>query len=132
MRESKNQAEENYNNQFGEKRDYDIAYIAMRERQYYVLYEMYKNVRDVKTKPQTAIYLADFMEELANVFHEENDCKLLMERFKDMDRYMKEQPLPEGRQEFEDRARLFVLMRNMEDFIEIKKAFIELEKGKEK
>ena len=132
LRDAKNQAEENYNNQFGEKRDYDMAYIAMRERQYYVLHEMYKNVREVKTKPQTAAYLAGFIEELANVFHEENDCILLMEQFEDMDQYMKAQPLPEGRQEFEDRARLFVLMRNIETFIEIKKAFIELEKVKEK
>lgn len=127
LRDAKNRAEENYNNQFGKKRDYDIAYMEMRERQYNVLHEMYKNVRDVKTKPQTAAYLSDFMTELAKVFHEENDCKLLMEQFETMDKFMKAQPLPENRQEFEDRARLFVLMRNIENFIEIKKEFIELE-----
>lgn len=128
LRDAKNRAEENYNNQLGRKRDYDIAYIEMREKQYSVLREMYKNVREVKTKPQTAAYLAGFIEELAKVFHEENDCKLLLEQFEAMDKHMKAQPLPENRQEFEDRARLFVFMRNIETFIEIKKAFIELEK----
>ena len=47
----------------------------------------------------------------------------LMEAFKEMDAYMKKQPLPTVRQEFEDRARLFIMMRHIEEFITIKKEF---------
>lgn len=127
LRNAKNMAEENYNNQFGNKRDYDKDYIAMRERQYNELLDMYENAKNIKTTPQTAAYLAEFLNDMAKVFHEDNDGKLLMEKFRAMNDFMKEQPLPEGRQEFEDRARLFVLMRNIETFIEIKQLFIRME-----
>ena len=67
--------------------------------------------------------IADFFEKMAKDFHRHNDGKVLMDEFKEMDRYMKKQPLPTERQEFEDRARLFVLMRYIEEFIEIKMEF---------
>ena len=42
-----------------------------------------------------------------------------------MDVWMKSKPLPVERKEFEDRARLFALMRDMEEFIGIKVEFSE-------
>jgi uncharacterized membrane protein YgaE (UPF0421/DUF939 family) len=38
---------------------------------------------------------------------------------------MKEMPLPPGRSEFEDRARLFAVMRRLEEFLKIKKDYVE-------
>lgn len=123
LREAKNAAEENYNNRLRKKDTSDMEYIAMRQRQYNVLYDMYKTARTMETKPHTAQTISDFFEKMAEEFHRENDGMALMAAFKEMDAYMKKQPLPTKRQEFEDRARLFIMMRYIEEFITIKKEF---------
>lgn len=127
LREAKNAAEENFNNQLRKRDKADMEYIAMRQRQYNVLYDMYKIVSTLKTKPHTAEIVSDYFEKMASVFHRDNDGKTLLAEFKEMDAYMKKQPLPVVRQEFEDRARLFSLMRCIEEFIEIKMEFISIE-----
>lgn len=123
IRKAKNLAEENYNNQFGNKDCFDMAYIAMREQQYLVLYEMYKDARKLESKPVTAEKIATFFADMADTFGRDNDGTSLMEQFQEMDRYMKAQPLPVTRQEFEDRATLFHLMREIEAFVHIKVEF---------
>lgn len=127
IREAKNIAEENFNNQLFTKDKSDLDYIAMRHKQYTVLYNMYKITKRIETTPATAGKIADFFDEMASVFHKDNDGKRLMSQFQEMDAYMKKKTLPSERQEFEDRARLFVLMRNIEEFIEIKMIFLEME-----
>ena len=116
-------AEENFNNQFGTKDIFDKEYIAMRDKQCQVLYEMYKDVRLLNSSPITAQKIADFFVAIAKSYDKENDATQLLRQFKEMDAYMKEQPLPISREEFEDRARLFVLMRSIEEFLQIKMEF---------
>lgn len=130
IREAKNTAERNYNNQLNIDRDVDVEYIAMRHRQYAVLREMYKMVSTLETTPSTARVISDFFGNIAEAFHEENDCKQLMEQFAEMDSYMDVQELPRNRQEFEDRARLFLLMSYIREFLEIKMKFIETDKSR--
>ncbi len=127
IRDAKNTAELNYKNRLKRERDSDAAYIAMRNRQYAVLREMYKMVSTLETTPGTARAISDFFGYMADAFHEKNDCRELLEQFAQMDDYMEKQPLPESRQEFEDRARLFMLMRYIQEFLEIKKHFVETE-----
>ena len=128
LRDTKNMAEFNYNNQFNKYDLHDLEYIAMRERQCVVLYEMYSLIRHLETTPSTTQKVSEFLDMLSHVLDETNDGVELMERFKEMDDYMKAQPLPVERQEFEDRARLFCFMRNMEHFIQIKMDFIKEQK----
>ena len=116
-------AEENYNNQFNPDDTFDLEYIAMRDRQRMVLYEMYKNVRSLHTTPITAKRISDFLRDMSEVFEKGNNGKDLMQEFLQMDAWMKSKPLPVERKEFEDRARLFCLMREMEEFIRIKVEF---------
>ena len=116
-------AEENYNNQFNPDDTFDLEYIAMRDRQRMVLYEMYKNVRSLHTTPITAKRISDFLRDMSEVFKKGNNGKDLMQEFLQMDAWMKSKPLPVERKEFEDRARLFCLMREMEEFIRIKVEF---------
>ncbi len=129
IRDAKNTAEINYKNQLKKSRNQDAAYIAMRNRQYAVLREMYKMVSILETSPRTGRVISEFFHDMAQAFHEKNDCKLLMERFEEMDYYMDGQDLPENRQEFEDRARLFALMSYLKEFLEIKMKFVETEQS---
>lgn len=120
IREAKNVAEENFNNQFGSEDTFDIEYIAMREKQCQILYEMYKTIRNMDTTPHTAEKISQFLEKLAEELCDGNLSKKLSKDFDEMDMYMKSQPLPLDRKEFEDRARLFGLMRSIEEIIALK------------
>ena len=88
-----------------------------------ILYEMYKSVRELDTSPITAKRISDFLKDMSDVFEKGNDGKELLQEFLQMDLSMKSEPLPVERKEFEDRARLFGLMRDMEEFIQIKVEF---------
>ena len=69
------------------------------------------------TTPHTAAKLSEFLKKMVDEFHSGNLQDRLQKDFDDMDKYMKNQPLPVEREEFEDRARLFSLMRSIEEFI---------------
>lgn len=124
VRQAKNIADENFNNQFGSKDTFDREYIRMRERQVHVLYDMYKRVRSIRTTPLTAKAISDFLEHLSQVFHRDNTCEELLDKFYAMDMEMKSRPLPVTREEFEDRAGLYTLLRDIEEFIRIKANFL--------
>lgn len=130
---AENAAKENYNNQFKKDDTFDMEYISMRDEQYQVLYEMYKSARKLDSQPDTAEKISLFLKMMSEVFHKDNNGMALMEEFKELDAYMKRQPLPAARKEFEDRARLFALMRNIEEFIQIKIEFADkFQSGNEK
>ena len=63
------------------------------------------------------------MNKIANEYNLKNDCEQLLLEFYELDKKMKETPLPIERMEFEDRARLFVLLRRIEEFLIIKREF---------
>ena len=121
--EAKKLALDNYNNQFDKNDIYDMKYIDMRNKQRHILYEMYKNADRLCTSPITATRISEYLKKLSEVFEKGNDGKLLMEEFVQMDDYMKSQPLPVDRQEFENRACLYSLMQSIEEFITIKVDF---------
>lgn len=129
IRKAKNMADINYKNQLRKRDDYDIEYIRMRERQCHVLAEMYKNVHQIHTTPITAKKIAVFVKNMADKYHKNNTGAELFREFQDLDLSMKSKPLPTERLEFEDRARLFHLLRQMEEFIQIKVYFFERQKG---
>ena len=114
---------ENENNSIFNKDDYDQKYIKMREHQSQILYEMYKVVKSLETPPYTAKTISDFLYKISMEYHSDNDCEMLLEEFYYIDASMKETKLPESREEFENRARLFSLMRLIEEFLIVKNEF---------
>ena len=125
IRHAKNVADRNYNNQFRTTDVYDIEYIRMRDKQCMVLHEMYKIVRHIETTPNTAHLISDFLKYMAETYHKDNDGKVTLEKFREMDKEMKSRPLPVERKEVEDRAMLFGLMRKIEEFVLLKIEFSE-------
>ena len=67
LRDTKNMAEFNYNNQFNKYDIFDLEYIAMRERQCVVLYEMYSLIRHLETTPHTTQKVSEFLDRLSHV-----------------------------------------------------------------
>ena len=124
IRHAKNVAEENFNNQFGKKDIYDREYLKMREKQCRVLYEMYGCVRRLTTTPITAEKISSFLKKMSQEYHKNNTGGELALDFKKMDKWMRARPLPIERKEFEDRAMLYMLLRKIEEFIQLKIEFI--------
>lgn len=118
-------ADQNYKNQFNKNDTYDIDYLQMREKQYHILYEMYKSARTLETTPITAKLVSDLFLEISISYHRENTVEELLVHFYEIRNAMKKQPLPTMRKEFEDRARLFILLNYIEEFLTIKRDFME-------
>lgn len=123
MYKAQNIAQMNYNNQLSEGDRFDIEYLEMREEQCRILYEMHKIVYKLMTTPFTAQKVSEILKEIALEFHQNNNGIVLWQKFKEIDEFMLEIPLPESRIEFEDRAKLFMLLRNLEEFIDLKIRF---------
>ena len=115
----------NYMNSLSKEDTEDIEYIAMRERQSDTLYEMFKHLSKIETVPVTAGLLSEFFEKVSDRYSADNTVEELLKDFSKLDERMKEMPLPTERGEFEDRARLFSVMRGLEEFLKIKKEYVE-------
>ena len=116
-------AKEEHANTITDDSTYDIEYIKMRDKQYEVLKEMYNKVKRLDTAPDTAEHVAIFLEKTANEYSRDNDVSGLLKSLDSLNEYMKSQPLPETRKEFEDRALLYALLIDIRDFLEIKNEF---------
>lgn len=114
---------ENEKNSIFSFNSFDREYIRMRSRQTQVLYEMYKNIRLLKTQTLTSTYISQFLDKVSKEYHLKNDCKYLIEDFYNLNAYMKSMPLPCDRNEFEDRARLFSILVLLEEFLLLKRDF---------
>ena len=115
------QALTDYKNDLIDPVDIDLKYIGMRRKQGEILSEIYRNVSEIKTTPDTAATISAFLRKISDQYGRENDVTGLLDETYNMILRFKELPLPETREEFEDRARLFVLMRSIADFLKIKK-----------
>ena len=102
-----------------------MAYIAMRKRQADTLHEIYKHLSRIRTVPVTAGMLSSFFEKVSTQYSMDNTAEDLLKDFGVLDLWMKKMPLPRERSEFEDRARLFAVMRGLEEFLMIKKEYMD-------
>ncbi len=121
---AKKQAQENYNNQFSKKDTFDTRYLAMREAQTKVLYEMFVCLRDIRSVPHTAVHVSAFIEKVSQEYHKDNDVQSLLSELSDIRGKMKLLELPKSRAEFEDRAKLFILLERLQGFLSIKRDFM--------
>lgn len=124
LRNAQNLAEKNYMNVYASDDIYDMEYLEMRNNQCHVLYEMYKNIRKISTTPIQAQKISFFLKKVSEEYHKDNTVEDLMEDFQVLDQEMKKEPLPIERMEFEDRARLFAVLRLLEEFLNIKRQFM--------
>ena len=120
---AKSMSLENEKNSIFKLNTFDRNYIQMRAKQAQILYEMYKNIRQLNTRPFTAQMISDFLAKVASVYHIKNDCKTLLDEFYALDVSLKSVSLPIERNEFENRARLFIILRLLEELLVIKKDF---------
>ncbi len=113
-------AEENFNNQLQIKDTKDIEYIRMRRKQAFILYEMNKIARSIVNHTSSTASIEEFIGQIALNYSKDNTVEALMEEFHKLDSVIKTIPLPSTREEFEDRARLFAILRLIQEFLDVK------------
>lgn len=117
------QAYEERDNNLGTGYTYFIKYMEMRRSQIVVLKHMIGQLMMLKGHPVQRVRVAALIEDILLTFRESNNAVRLLESLNVMKMGFKEQPLPEHRQEFEDRAILYGIMNSLEQFLEFKKYF---------
>lgn len=104
---------------------YYIRYMNMRRTQAFVLGRIEGELGHLRALPFQARYIARLAERISASFHEYNNAVELLGSLDLVKDYMRKQPLPEEREEFENRAILFQILLELGQFLEIKRKFVE-------
>lgn len=119
----KSALEEMENNLLSETRYY-LRYMNMRKSQAAVLTRMERQMCQMEWMPLQSEKIALVMEQISASFHEYNNAKALLKELYEVKHSMKEQPLPIDRLEFENRALLYQILLELEEFLMIKRNFV--------
>lgn len=122
--EAKNCALVNYGNTVFSKSTDEIDYIAMREKQSYLLWEIYENITKIQYLPGQSGQVAEMLGHIGDDFHRDNTVEGLLDSLDELFMQMKEQELPRSREEFEARAILFYILMQIRQFLEIKREYV--------
>ncbi len=103
---------------------YLVTYLEMRKLQIGVLKDITAIIKQIKKLPVQAESVAEFIEHIAASFHEKNNVTGLLTILEQQKEQFREEPLPESREEFENRAMLYQVMMELEYFLMLKRNFI--------
>ena len=112
-----------HSNHLFHQTNYHVHYFEMRKRQNNILRDMANNVNNCQLAASESLILAQLFAKTASQLSQENPAQFLLD---EINRYLavfRERPLPRSRQEFETRATLLQLLRDLETFISIKVEF---------
>ena len=119
-----------YNNQlFNQDEDYMIQYFDMRQQQVKILAEMSIDLGVCALPTKQNLILAHLFHRTAEQLHERNPVDSLSQDIQALLTDFRNSDLPKTRQEFENRASLFILLTDFTRFIQIKKEFYEQQKN---
>lgn len=118
-------AYEYQNNTFQSHPEYYISYFEMRMKQCGALHNLHAEMRRMRQMPKQAHIVADFIYEITQHVTEMNDPKKQMDELERLVEKLRNDPLPETHEEFENRAELYHTLLDLEEFLMYKKRFIE-------
>lgn len=114
-----------FDNQLMKPQFYEIHYFEMRKVQASILKQMATNLRFCHLPTKQNKILAGLFYLTAQQLHESNPGTFLMQDIQELLNYFRTSPLPQSREEFENRAVLFQLLNEFTRFIETKQLFYE-------
>lgn len=104
---------------------YYLHYMNMRRLQSRVLRRIVEHIAHLQMLPPQSEQISRFIMEISSSFHEYNNAVELLEELGRVKASMRRQVLPITRDEFESRAVLYGILLELEQFLEIKKSFVE-------
>ncbi|AST92420.1 aromatic acid exporter family protein [Sutcliffiella cohnii] len=120
LNKAKSLAFRDVENHFKRNENSYYHYFKMRERQLDVLERMIPIVSTIKMDVEQADMVADFIEEVAESIHAGNTAIIHINNLRKLTEEFQAMPLPQGRTEFETRASLRHLVKELEQYLIIK------------
>lgn len=117
-------------NTFYSHPQYYIDYFEMRAKQCSILHNLHNKMKKIRSIPKQAEIISRYILYMMDFITEEN---IPEEQIKELDKIfdkMKHEPLPQSRGEFENRALLYHILMDLEEFLALKKRFVESLDGK--
>ena len=116
-------AKRHFDNRLLRKDDYEVSYFQMRRMQLNVLQDMVELVGKIEIDHETVEAINVLIKEIYDTYGEKNDGKELNDKVSEVIKYYETKELPKTRIEFENRARLFQFLTEIQTFIHIKVNF---------
>lgn len=123
--EAKQAATNHSENQFFKQEQYYLQYMDMRLVQYQILLQMKEHLVTLSEDTFYSKELAKITQKTADSLSEENPADELVAAVTELVHQFRESELPQTRNEFEHRAKLFQYMNDLRYFLEIKRNFIQ-------
>lgn len=118
-------AYEYQDNTFYSHPEYYINYFEMRTKQFNVLHNLHYEMKKIRQMPLQAKKIRDFILEIREGITEINNPLEEIRKLEQTFEHMRQEPLPQTREEFESRALLYHILMDMEEFLVFKKRFVE-------
>ena len=96
----------------------------MRSRQAEVLHRISASMELLESIPKQANMVAELLGKIAEEYDRDNTVEALLDELTAFYENMRRENLPQTRQEFEARAVLFYVLKQIEEFLKIKRQFI--------
>ena len=116
---------EYHNNTFQAHPEYYINYFEMRMKQCGALHNLHAEMRRMREMPMQANIVAEYILDITQYVMEMNDPKKQIEELEEILEKLRDEPLPQTHEEFENRAELYHVMLDLEEFLLYKKRFVE-------
>ncbi len=124
----KNYIEDAYeynNNSFSKHPEYYIDYFEMRLLQIDELHSLHYEMKKMQSMPEQAEIVAEFMDFVISCIGKMHALDMQLDRLYELIEKTKEHQLPRNREEFESQAILYHVLMDLEDFLLIKKRFVD-------
>ena len=115
-------------NRFTRDSDYYFEYFEMRRDQCQILANLQRELQQIRMVPAQAAIIVEYILYMSLYVTELNAPSRQLEHLQTIFNRMKEEPLPETREEFENRAILYHVLMDLEDFLLIKQHYLENQK----
>ena len=104
---------------------YDYQYFEMRRDQSKLLEIMAANLNEFRWDGEEMAILSEMFKQTAQQLAEQNTASQLIDDIENLLKQFRERPLPQTRREFEKRAQLYQLLRDLKRFVQLKVDFFQ-------
>ena len=101
-------------------------------RQCVVLYSLHDEMKKMRKLPRQAEVIAEYILYMADYIVEQNVPEEQLARLETLLEKMREEPLPQSHEEFENQALLYHVLMDLEEFLMFKKLFVKGLKDEQK
>ncbi|WP_096434741.1 aromatic acid exporter family protein [Alteribacter populi] len=120
---AKSTALQNLENHVLRYEDQYYHYFKMREKQFDIIERMMPLLTAIDIRVKQGEMVANFLEELSKGVHPDNTAHLFIAQLEDLKESFKEMALPKTREEFETRSSILQLIKELEQYLIIKRQF---------